>query len=462
MGRFFYRNGWFIVLISLLLLFPQALTSQARLNNRVLITGLAIDKVSEGFEVTAQVVMPTAGSQARGEGASLDFITERGASIADGLKKIAYNIGEVAGLSHTNFIIIGSNMFGDDIDNDLNYFLRDQQIPTSVMVVFANGSAKEQLKRTGNLEISVGLGLQKVYLYKQESLSSKMVTLQEFLDSSYDPAHISILPEFNISLEGEEEETGDSSTQSIGIILGNESGAAGSSSGSSGGGEGDGGSSSSSGDKNDGGSSSSSSGSSGGSGSSGESASPKQGRIKFFTPLAYFKNGRFKGVLTSRENIASYLLAQSTGRYFDLVINNVNDGEIYHSATVSIRISSKKENWSVDFSNGKPVANLNLRLRDIKIMEINNEAGNYEGSYSFNKPYINQTLRSAIKEQLENNIIEVFNKTKAENIDIFSVANIAYRYNNVEWQNYLKTLTNIDDYLSNIDFQVNVIVEKFV
>ena len=139
MIRYFKRHAWLFALIAFLLLFPQALSSQARLNNRVLITGLALDKVENGYEITAQVVMPTSGSESGGEGANLNFITETGASLVEGIKKISYNIGEIAGLSHTNFIILGESLFDDNIIADLDYFIRDATLPNSMMLLFCEG-----------------------------------------------------------------------------------------------------------------------------------------------------------------------------------------------------------------------------------------------------------------------------------------------------------------------------------
>lgn len=440
MIRLFKRYIWIVVLVAILCLFPQALSSQARLNNRVLVTGLAIDKVEEGFEVTAQVVLPIPGSEAGGEGATLDFVTEKGASILEGISKISYKIGEIAGLSHANFIILGEGMLEGHSQSALDYFIRDSRIPNSIMLLFCRGSAKDQLKNTNDLELSVALGLQKVYLYKQASLNSRMVAMQEFIDYAYEPAGTSILPEIEITKDG-----------------GNASASSAESGGSAAGGSG-----SSSGSSSSGGSGSSSgSSSSGGSGSS-NGGQKKDGRLKYYTPLAYFKKGEFKGIIENQDEIIAYLLTQKHTKQFDLVIKDVDDGVIYENASVGLRVLKKYSKISTDFSGNNPKLKIEITLDQIQLLEVENDNREVLGAYPNLKPYINKTLKDAIKKQIKEKITNVFETTKSENVDLFRAADMAYRFNKTEWQKYLKTCGNIDNYLENFEIEVKVNVKTFI
>ena len=152
MFRFFLRHAWIFAIIFLLILFPVSLTSQARLNNRALITGLAIDKDEAGFVVTAQIARPLSSREASGEAATLDFVSESGSSVVECVKKITFEIGEIAGLSHTNFIILGKAVLEDNAIKPLDYFLRDLQIPTSVMLAYSSGKAKDVMTKTPRLQ----------------------------------------------------------------------------------------------------------------------------------------------------------------------------------------------------------------------------------------------------------------------------------------------------------------------
>lgn len=458
MGRFFRRHTWLIVLLAFLCLFPQALTSQARLNNRVLITGLAIDKTDKGYLVTAQTVFPSAGSESGGEGAELNFISEEGVSITESVKKLSYNIGKIAGLSHMNFLLISDSIFEDEnVSTTLDYFLRDPHLPNSIMLLYCKGSAQEQLQKTKNLELSVGLGLQKIYIYKESSLNSKMVTLQDFISDSLDPSKVSIVPQLNITEAQSGQNTSSSSSESSGE--GSTSGATGST--PSGGGDSASGSSSSSG--SGGGSGSSGSSGSGGqsSGGNSEASAAVKGRIQFFTPFAYFKNGKFMGEITDQKEIISFLLPTNKTQIFDLVIENVNDGNVYHDATVGLRVYKKSSKINVDFSGARPKAKFKIGFDKVQLMEVINDGVAYEAAYQNLKVYENDTLKKAAQKQLAENFKKVVSAGKKANVDIFKIADFCYRFKNKEWKEFLKNISNIDNYLDEIDFEFDLEIRNF-
>ena len=459
MGRFFRRHTWLIVLLAFLCLFPQALTSQARLNNRVLITGLAIDKTDKGYLVTAQTVFPSAGSESGGEGAELNFISEEGVSITESIKKLSYNIGKIAGLSHMNFLLISDSVFEDEnVSTTLDYFLRDPHLPNSIMLLYCKGSAQEQLQKTKNLELSVGLGLQKIYIYKESSLNSKMVTLQDFISDSLDPSKVSIVPQLNITeaQSGEDkrssssESSGDDSTSGATGTTpsgGSDSASGGSSSGDSAGSGGSGDSGVGSGGQNSGGNS--------------EASAAVKGRIQFFTPFAYFKNGKFMGEITDQKEIISFLLPTNKTQVFDLVIENVNDDNVYHDATVGLRIYKKHSAIEVDFSGARPKAKFKIGFDKVQLMEVINDGVAYERAYQNLKVYENDTLKGAAKKQLADNFNQVVSAGKKANVDIFKIADFCYRFKNKEWKKFLKNISNIDNYLDEIDFEFDLEIRNF-
>ena len=402
MFRFFSRHAWIFAIIFLLILFPVSLTSQARLNNRALITGLAIDKDEAGFIVTAQIARPLSSREASGEAAILDFVSESGQSVVECVKKITFEIGEIAGLSHTNFIILGKAVLEDNAIKPLDYFLRDLQIPTSVMLAYSSGKAKDVMTKTSNLDLSVSLGLQKVFMFKEEALSTLMVPLQKFIDDAFNPSAFSILPELDISVE-----SGNSSSES-----GNQ-------------------------DKTSG-----------------------KGRIKYFTPFAIFKGGKFLGEITNQNEIRAYLLAKAGNSHqFNLSIENVND-DVYNDANVGIRVGEKNVEMAVSLGE-KPTLSLRVMLDKVKLLEVNNNAV-LTGSFIAQKPYLTKTLEKAISSQLENDLNIVFNKTKALGADVFCFADRAYKFNNKEWGKFIETIPNADDYLNYVDFNVKVEVTSFI
>ena len=147
MKNFLKKHIGLVVLIVIILAFPASMSTQARLNMRIIITGLAIDKTESGYEVTAQIVKTAPGSGAEKSGANIDFVTDTGDSIVSAISKLSYKSGKVAGFSHTNFILIGKEMLEENILKTLNYFLRDTIIKDSVLLLVAESSANEEIKK---------------------------------------------------------------------------------------------------------------------------------------------------------------------------------------------------------------------------------------------------------------------------------------------------------------------------
>ena len=181
MKRFFKKNIWLIIIMVLVVVFPTGLSNQAKLNMRTIVTGLAIDKTSDGYEVTAQVVKTVSGTESSGIGAEIEFISDNAKTVSKGLAKLLYKAGKVSAFSHTNFIILGKDILSDDVTKCLDIFLRDKVIKNSAMILFSKEKASDEIKKTKNLELSVGLGLQKVYSFKQEESEGLMMTVLDFL-----------------------------------------------------------------------------------------------------------------------------------------------------------------------------------------------------------------------------------------------------------------------------------------
>jgi hypothetical protein len=171
MINFFKKHLWVFVLILALVLLPQAINIQSELNMRIIITGMGVDLTDDGgYEVFAQVVRPTAGSTGAGSNASIDIVSAKGKNLSDGIYKVSYLLGKTAGLGHINCIVLGKKLAeSENVLSSLDYFIRDGRVPNSALVLIAEESAKETLNKTKNLELSTAVGLQKLFLYKQES-----------------------------------------------------------------------------------------------------------------------------------------------------------------------------------------------------------------------------------------------------------------------------------------------------
>jgi hypothetical protein len=78
--------------------------------------------------------------------------------------------------------------------------------------------------------------------------------------------------------------------------------------------------------------------------------------------------------------------------------------------------------------------------------------------------YLDKDLQTAIIEKaqtkLKEQLYELFEKCKEQNIDIFDVASACKHYKNDEWQTYLAGLENKNEYLQNCNLNVEIEFDK--
>jgi hypothetical protein len=437
MLNFIRKHIWLILIIFLLALFPQSLTDQAKLNMRVIITGIGVDYEEDKYAVTAQVVLPTASASSTGINAQIKYITAEGDTIADSVQQISYKIGKVAEPSHIEFIVVGDGMKQFNIASSLDYFFRNFKLKNGVMLLSCIGTAKDAISKTGNLELSIALDLQKIYLANESSLNAVAKSYVEFVSDSNSVSGASVLDTLQISVEGEDDASGSSS------------GGSGDSSESGGG---SGGSSSS------GGSGGSSSGSSGGSSGSG-SGSSSQGIIDTFSPLLLYKNGKYFGEITDENQIEGYYFLRKRAMMGNIQLQNFTYGDAVE-ANINLRIDQMHRKFSIDYSSGKPVETIDIKISEVKIDEIAPKYGNSTSLYADLDKGMQDAIIAAAKEQIEGNINSLFETCKAQNFDIFRTADLASQLSPKKWQQFLSNLADPSEYMQDVTAVVNVTFDK--
>ena len=409
---FFKKHSWVLVVIALLVFIPQSFSYQAKLNTRVIVTGLAIDKVEQGYEITAQTILPVNGSEAGGSGAKLGFISETGNSFAEGIKKISYKIGKTAGLSHVNFLIVGHKMLEDNLALALDYVIRDHRINSSILMLISPNSAKEMIKQTKDLQLSVAVGLQKIFINKQESLNGANLTVEEFLNESYGISKSSLVSQIDIKTEQESEEKSSPSQN---------------------------------------GSTSSSK----GSGSAGLESEQK-GRIEFYNDIYYFKGGRVVNKFSQEQELLGVFFADTVDSNGELKIQNVNSS-LLKNATVGLTFRRKETKRRIKFKNGKPVLSLKIKIKDLEINEILNQGEPNINLYNVYSEETINAIEDQIKSQVKKYIVSAYEQAKKDQVDIFNIGQTAYQYHPKKWQKFYEKYG--ENYLSQTEIEVQTEVQ---
>ncbi len=417
MWKFLKKHVWLFALIVLFILFPQSLSNQAKLNMKTLIPGLAIDKVESGYEITAQVITPSRGSESGGSAIRATFVSETGATIADAIERLGYSMGKSAGLGHVNFLIVGESMLENNLVGELDYFLRDKKTSNSILLLTCDGSAKDQIKKTEKLEASTGIGLQKVFLYKQQSTNGYMIPIMEVANSVYSKSKACVINGFEIE-ENKEQESSSSQGSS------SSSGGSGSSSSSSK-------QSSSTSDKPD-------------------------GRIKYLNKLTCFVDGEKVGELKNEDEILGFLIINRHSSEASLDLGEIEFDD-QTAENFNIKYYRKSQNTKVEFNNGTPKFKIDIKLADVKLRSLNTKTSpSIEFYKEANKEFENK-IKTKIKDVISRNIMIAFEKSKQLNCDIFQLSDMTYQNCYYDYKRYIE---NNPNYLQNFEIEINIDIDK--
>ena len=418
-----------IILLVIVLVFPTSLSYQARLNMRVIVTGIAIDKDGEDYTLTAQIVKTSPGNESPGQSAMVDFVTDKAKNLSEAVSKLAYKAGKVSAFSHTNYVIVGKSLYSEDVTKCLDYFIRDKIIKNSALVLFSGGSAEEEIKKTKNTELSVGIGLQKVFLFKENEGDGLMVTLIDFLNKNKMYSKSAVVSElaFHTNEEAKKEESSSSSEKQSSEESENSTGE---------------------GSAESGGESSTNSGGS----SEGGSGQEKQEHQYFDpeTPIVCFVGGKFVGKLESEEDIDGFMLARKKTQKVNVQIEGVEEGRL-KGEKIEVQIKKKKISQKIKYINGKPTLEIKVDITKAEIVEIMT----HEVIASLtNKEF--EAVKIGLENQVKQEIESCFETAKNFGHDVFNAYETAYKWKYKETINY----SSSEEFLKDLNINVVVIAKQ--
>ena len=438
MINFFKKYMWTITAIISLILVPKSLNIQSELSMRIVVTAIGVDYTDGQFEVTAQVVRPSKDSTSQGSSEGLDFVSAKADTIADGMYQISFVIGKTAGLGHVNAILFGQSLVDANmVVPSIDYFIRDARIPTSCLLLVCDGETKDELKKTQSLELSTAVGLQKLFLYKEQSMNGSMVQLEKFANDYYKIGSTGIIS----GLKFESEEEGANQSR------------AGTSNGSSGGSSSDSGS-------GQGGSSGTEGGSSGGSSSSssgGSSSQPKQ-RIAYSNDVYLFVNGNKVLTLKKGDGVEGLNFLNPKSKSGIISLENVSGDGYYNNANVSVFLRDKKVKLDCRFVDGKPKCVIKISTSRNEVIEIDNEHEEKIETLYVQKNLLTKVVEDKIKEKIKAEVQKTFDMAKECGADIMHLGEYLYSANPKEWKAfYQNSGTN---YIKDLDIEIEVNIAK--
>ena len=409
MKDFFKKRIGLIILLVAIFAFPSSLSTQARLNMRAIVTGLAIDKVDDKYEVTAQIVKTSPSTESGGEKATVNFVSDNDETVIGAISKLSYKTGKTSAFSHTNFIIIGKDVLEEDLTQTLDYFMRDNITNDSMLLLVAEEKASDEIKKTKDVELSIAIGLQKVFMYREKEGDGVMNSVLEFMKDSKESSGTSVVS--LLALEKNDEQSEDNPT---------------------------------------GGGSSSSSGSSGESGTEDGGEQGGGSKYQYFkaqTELGCFVDGRYVGKL-EKDEVLGYMLANKKATIDDVYAEDF-DKTVFNAKRVGVKIKDKTNKLKIRYENNIPCLDLVVKIKNSAIYEIQSEEfvdAPTDAEFS--------EIKNGLKKKIAENISKCFEKSKELKADIWGAYLLAQKHHYKQTNMYYK---NREDFLSNL--KLNVIVE---
>lgn len=420
--RFLKKHSWIITAFFAIVLFPQSISLQSKLDGRLIITALAIDKLNSGYLVTAQIVSPSSGSIAEGENAGLDYISVSTKTIREAINQLSTRVGKSPGLAHMNCIIMGSSVFDEDVANLLDFIVRESHTDTSMLLLCAK-NATQTLKTFKDLELGTAVDLRKTYLSKQRQSNGVLMVTNEFISNKLNPSSTSVLNYIEIETENQnttqsgQSQSGQSPDQMEGQSSQN-----------------------------------------GGASSSGTPT--KQGRLKYISPIALFKNGMHMGELETENEILGYTISYPHSKQLIYGFENI-DIAGQGNCKVTLQSKGKSSKISCKIENGKPVVSIAVSLKQNQVLEIISPAQDTTPIYKSQKNNLTKSMRKQMEEQIKEMITQTFNKSKSVGVDLYGAATNLYRHHNKDYNAYMKTHT-LNDFIADLSANITVKVESSV
>jgi len=404
-----YLTKLTIIIVAVLLTFStvSGLIAPSQTQSKSIVTALGIDKVTDKFELTAQIIVPQINTSSAEK---YEVASGEGYDIGECIASLEFQTGETIGLAHCFTIIISDSVCASNNMNDvLDYFARSNNLCTNAILVHTTDLAKDILKYTTTESSTSQDILYDITEYNNNKILSFGTDLYTFLDDTISPHSTAMM--FDVTLE-EEPETSSSS--------------------SSGGSDGE---------------------TSGSSSSSSTSQTSKilknEGKVTIF----------YKGAdiyTLSKEELKGFGWLDTGTKFEIFTIKNIYSEKLT-DATINLIHSSTKLEISSSFSNNVPIVQIKLKVYT-KITGVLNMVDVPVSNYNYLKDQgVQDAFHSLVQDELQSSL-DIQNE---KGFDLLNFYHLFEKEHYKEWHQYLDTLDNPDAYINKIQvFLDTELIEK--
>lgn len=376
-----------------------ALGETAEINRYAVVSAIGIDRSEDdAFEISLLTFIPIA-EQTFTE--TYKVISSKGQSVSEAMDYAGLYIGRQVGLSHVKLIVLNENLVEENISKFLDYLSRSKHMSSSTKMIVTDSSAKEFLKVAEKLDSGSSIKVSELIAYNSEYIYAIDSSLELFYKGIFGPTGTSVIPCILL------EEGGD-----VGLSAGSNS--------------------------------------SQDAGSQGAAQSKPKIIINNGDTIVC-KDGKKVAKITG-EDIKKINLFKNDFNSGTIELENFSD-EHFNNANLIFEILDKKIKNKVIFENHIPVFNINMDLYLI-LSEVENDSQTIEENVEFFD--ISTKALNEIEVKVRNSMadgIGIMRENKTDLVDFYTVMHNA---NVKEFNKFLNSLQDQEDYLDEIIFKVSV------
>lgn len=410
--NFFKKHKYSLIIIILfIIMLPTTIGMPSQTDTRAIVTGVSIDKEEDEFTVALQLITPQSNLS---NNENIEIVEDKGDTFKACINNLGIKLGKVVGFEHTNIIILGEGVNGEDIMNIFDYLFRSSKITLSTIILQSNKSAKKILETSAELNNNSSSSIQNNLAYNSDILeTSNTASIGKFFNDYFSYSKVSIIP----IIEEPDDESENTKTNGQGSSGGESTNASQNSQGS--------------GEK---------------------PKSVVEPLIKNNGESAVYKKGVYVAKLDKKLTAGFSFLNKKTSKGI-IKVENVTDNKFYNDSTVTLKVESSKIKVKPIVKNDKLVlkADINLYAFVCEVVDKNTKSHKLMLS---DETYLTKELKNKINEKITTTINNSLNFCKENNLDIFKFYDKFYKHNKKGLIKILKTYG--EDYLKACEIETNV------
>ncbi|MBR2989200.1 MAG: hypothetical protein IKC64_05715 [Clostridia bacterium] len=390
-------------IFALILIFtPKTLSGMPEIDNKLLVTIIALDKADDKIKVTGTAIMP---GENQTPSVNRATVSGEGRSVSEALDQISVKNGKPVELGLCGAVIVGSGFESESVIPHLNYLVGSGKIiPGAYLLHSPVDTGENIIKMNNNLSKASSNGISKVVEYNAVSTNVATTTILRYLSTSASVSGSAYMPCIKLSSDDGKAKNKQGKSQS-----GGQSGE-----------------------------------------QSGEQGEEKSSEISGLDSVALYKNG-VRCALLSEEETKGYVWTdiRSTLGLVTLDKLSVNGKDFYN---IPAQLLRKKFEIKCSFNNGKPTAKLKLNLTlGYDSTDVINQI--YK-EFKLSGKKMENLIKNGFIEQIKSSLKTAMNALKKYDCDSVGIVDKLYKFCHSEYKKYPNKSSIFDDI--ELEYEVSV------